>query len=146
MKLTSYTDYSLRVLMFLAMKNENELSNIDEISKAYNIKKNHLTKIIHELGKLGYVETIRGRNGGVRLKKKPEEINIGEVVRRTEEDFYLLDCFDERTNSCALSPICRFKSVLNEALRAFFEVLDHYTLRDITSNQNQLLFMLGVKN
>lgn len=146
MKLTSYTDYSLRVLMFLAMKNENELSNIDEISKAYNIKKNHLTKIIHELGKLGYVETIRGRNGGVRLKKKPEEINIGEVVRRTEEDFYLLDCFDERTNSCALSPICRFKSVLNEALRAFFEVLDHYTLRDITSNKNQLLFMLGVKN
>lgn len=146
MKLTSYTDYSIRVLMFLAMKNEHELSNIDEISKAYNIKKNHLTKIIHELGKLGYVETIRGRNGGVRLKKKPVEINIGEVVRRTEEDFYLLDCFDERTNSCGLSPICRFKSVLNEAMRAFFEVLDHYTLKDITSNKNQLLFMLGVKN
>lgn len=147
MRLTSYTDYSLRVLLFLSLRSGDRLSNINEISEAYKINRNHLTKIIHELGKLGYVETIRGRNGGVRLKKAPEEINIGEVVRRTEEDFYLLDCFDaNQANVCVLTPVCRFKSVLNEALRAFFEVLDQYTLADIASNKSQLLKMLQMQD
>lgn len=147
MRLTSYTDYSLRVLMFLSLRRDDKLSNINEISEAYNIKRNHLTKIIHELGKLGYVETVRGRNGGVRLKKAPEEINIGDVVRRTEEDFYLLDCFDANgTNTCVLTPVCRFKSMLNEALTAFFEVLDQYTLADISSNKSQLLSLLQIQD
>ncbi|MFA8438075.1 Rrf2 family transcriptional regulator [Pueribacillus sp. YX66] len=146
MKLTSYTDYSLRVLMFLSLRRDDKLSNINEISEAYNIKRNHLTKIIHELGRLGYVETVRGRNGGVRLKKAPEEINIGEIVRRTEEDFYLLDCFDSNgMNTCVLTPVCRFKSMLNEALNAFFKVLDQYTLDDITSNRSQLLSLLQIQ-
>lgn len=147
MKLTSYTDYSLRVLMFLSLRGNDQLTKIDEISEAHNIKRNHLTKIIHELGRLGYVETIRGRNGGVRLQRDPETINIGEVVRRTEEDFYLLDCFDSNgPNTCVLTPVCRFKSILNEALQAFFHVLDQYTLADITSNKSQVLSMLQLQD
>ncbi len=143
MRLTNYTDYSLRVLMFLALQPDDKLSNINEIAEAYDIKRNHLSKIIHELGRDGYVETIRGRNGGVRLQKKPETINIGEVVRKTEEDFYLLECFDAERNACVLSPACRFKGMLNEALRAFFSVLDQYTLADITTNKSQLISLLG---
>lgn len=144
MRLTYYTDYSLRVLIFLALKEKGTLSNIKEISEAYSISKNHLTKIIHELGKHGYIETIRGRNGGIRLKRLPEEINIGELVRRTEEDFYLLECFDAERNTCVLSPACRLKSMLNEALNGFFQVLDQYTLADIAYNKNQLVALLGI--
>lgn len=93
MKLTNYTDYSLRVLIFLATKNSNELVNIKDIADSYSISKNHLMKVIYELGKLGYVETIRGRNGGIRLGKAPELINIGEVIRHTEDDFNIVECF-----------------------------------------------------
>ncbi|PWA12217.1 Rrf2 family transcriptional regulator [Pueribacillus theae] len=142
MRLTYYTDYSLRVLIFLALKEKGILSNIKEISEAYSISKNHLTKIIHELGKHGYIETIRGRNGGIRLKRLPEEINIGELVRRTEEDFYLLECFDSEKNTCVLSPACRLKKMLNDAMNAFFQELDQYTLADIATNKNQLISLL----
>lgn len=146
MRLTNYTDYSLRVLIFLSTRKDGALSNIKEISDAYGISRNHLTKIIHELGKLGYVETVRGRNGGVRLNKAPQDVNIGKLVRRTEEDFNLLECFDPEHNTCILSPICRFKSILNEALNAFFTVLDQYTLADITENSNQLAaLLLGIE-
>ena len=87
MRLTSYSDYSLRVLIYLATHDQSKLSNIKEISEVYQLSKNHLMKIVHNLGKLGYIETIRGRNGGFRLAKSPAEINVGELVRRTEEIF-----------------------------------------------------------
>lgn len=143
MKLTNYTDYSLRVLIFLATKNSNELVNIKDIADSYSISKNHLMKVIYELGKLGYFETIRGRNGGIRLGKAPELINIGEVIRNTEDDFNIVECFNGEKNNCILSPICGLKHVLNKALSAYLDVLDQYTLQDIIVNQDHIRKLLS---
>ncbi|MCY9338114.1 nitric oxide-sensing transcriptional repressor NsrR [Bacillus haynesii] len=143
MKLTNYTDYSLRVLIFLATKNSNELVNIKDIADSYSISKNHLMKVIYELGKLGYVETIRGRNGGIRLGKAPELINIGEVIRNTEDDFNIVECFNGEKNNCILSSICGLKHVLNKALSAYLDVLDQYTLQDIIVNQDHIRKLLS---
>lgn len=141
MKLTLYTDYSLRMLVFLGAKNENELSNIKEIADAYNISKNHLMKVTHELGKLGYIETIRGRNGGIRLAKNPADINIGEVVRKTEDDFHIVECFIDPSR-CAITPICGLRHVFAEALQAFLAVLDRYTLNDFLTDKDMLRIFL----
>ncbi|MFT8323356.1 MAG: Rrf2 family transcriptional regulator [Bacillus sp. (in: firmicutes)] len=134
MRLTSYTDYSLRVLIYLATDNEKRLVNIKEIAETYNISKNHLMKVIYNLGKMEYIETIRGRNGGMRLAMDPSAINIGEVVRRTEEDFYLVECF-EHQDKCIITPVCSLKHLFSEALEQFLKVLDQYTLEDIVQNQ-----------
>jgi Rrf2 family transcriptional regulator, nitric oxide-sensitive transcriptional repressor len=139
MRLTQYTDYSLRVLIYLAIQDQEKLSNIKEIADVYSISKNHLMKVTFELGKLGYIETIRGRNGGIRLALKPENINIGEVVRKTEEDFYLVECFNDEKNACIISPACRLKHILNDALQAYIAVLDQYTLADLVVNDQKLL-------
>jgi len=104
MRLTQYTDYSLRVLLYLGVRDNNKLSNIKEIAEAYNISKNHLMKIIHELGKLGLIETIRGRNGGIRLAQLPKDINIGKVVRQTEEDFHMWNVLTVKETSALLAP------------------------------------------
>ncbi|MGG0464847.1 Rrf2 family transcriptional regulator [Priestia aryabhattai] len=147
MRLTQYTDYSLRVLLYLGVRDNNKLSNIKEIAEAYNISKNHLMKIIHELGKLGLIETIRGRNGGIRLAQLPKDINIGKVVRQTEEDFHIVECFDREGNFCTISPVCKLKSVLHEAMQAFIKVLDQYTLEDLIQNKDELnLLLLSQKN
>lgn len=146
MKLTNYTDYSLRVLIFLALKKKGELSSIKEISAAYGISKNHLMKITHQLGRLGYVETIRGRNGGIRLGKLPAEINIGEVVSKTEEDFDIVDCFKDGEKSCAISSACRLKKILHEALQAFIAVLNDYTLEDLVDNKEEKLLQILFKD
>ncbi|WP_221567410.1 Rrf2 family transcriptional regulator [Alkalihalobacillus sp. TS-13] len=138
MRLTQYTDYSLRVLIYLTAQKEDQLVNIKEIAEVYQISKNHLMKVIHELGKLDVIKTIRGRNGGIKLAKAPEEINVGELIRKTEEDFYLVECFDSSNNSCIISQVCRLKGVLNEAMQAYFKVLDQYTLADLTTNRHQL--------
>ncbi|MCC3357295.1 RrF2 family transcriptional regulator [Bacillus sp. REN16] len=146
MKLTNYTDYSLRVLMYLAMKNKEDLSTIQEIAEAYNISKNHLMKIIHHLGKLEYIITIRGRNGGFRLAKHPKDINIGEVVSNTEDDFNILDCFKEGGSYCSISPSCKLKHALNEALKAFINVLYGYTLEDLVTNKAELVRLIRVSD
>jgi len=146
MHLTNYTDYSLRVLIYLAIKPQDQLSNIKEIADAYNISKNHLMKVIYQLGKLELVETIRGRGGGIRLARSPKDINIGSVVRQTEEGFVMVECFDQAKNSCMLSPACKLKSVLNEALRAYLNILDQYTLADLVLNQDQLLELMGLRS
>lgn len=138
MRLTNYTDYSLRVLIYLALKKDGELSTIKEIAETYDISKNHLMKIIHHLGQLGYIETIRGRNGGMKLAKKPKEINIGEVVTKTEEDFHIVDCFQQGGGYCAISPSCKLKHALNQALQAFLAVLNEYTLEDFVENKDEL--------
>ncbi|MBM7649521.1 Rrf2 family nitric oxide-sensitive transcriptional repressor [Bacillus ectoiniformans] len=134
MRLTLYTDYSLRVLIYLGSKERSELSNIKEIAEAYGISKNHLMKVIHELGKMGIIETIRGRNGGIRLALPPEEINIGAVVRKTEDDFYLVECFNPDGNQCVITPVCGLKHVLFQALQAYLAVLDGYTLKDLAGD------------
>ncbi|MFS0658962.1 Rrf2 family transcriptional regulator [Niallia alba] len=137
MRLTNYSDYSLRVLIYLATEGTEKLTNIKEISEVYSISKNHLMKIIYNLGKLGYIETIRGRNGGFRLAKDPADINIGVLIRQTEENFYLVECFEDK-NACVITPVCSLKHVLNNALEQFFKVLDQYTLADIAENKVML--------
>lgn len=142
MRLTMYTDFSLRVLIYLGTKEKNELSTIQAISDAYGISKNHLMKVTFELGKLGYVETIRGRGGGIRLAMEPEAINIGQVVRKTEDDFHLVECFNCETNTCVISPACGLKGALNRALFAYLKVLDEYTLADFLHQKHQLANLL----
>lgn len=142
MRLTLYTDYSLRVLLYLGAKKPEELSTIQAISDSYGISKNHLMKVTHELGKMGYLETVRGRGGGIRLAKKPEEINIGALVRQTEEDFYLVECFNPNSIGCVISPVCNLKGVLNEALVAYIGVLDRYHLSDFLKSKEQLAALL----
>lgn len=141
-RLTLYTDYSLRVLLYIGAKKRADLSTIQEIADAYDISKNHLMKVTHELGRLGLVETVRGRGGGIRLAKEPEDIIIGEVVRQTEEDFHLVECFDTENNFCRLSPQCKLKGALYEALQAYLAVLDRYTLADCLAGQQDLLALL----
>jgi len=118
-----------------------KLANIKDIAAAYGISKNHLMKIIYNLGKLGYIETIRGRNGGIRLAMDPKDINIGALVRKTEEDFAIVECFTS-DDHCPISPVCALRGILNQALMAFIEVLDAYTLEDISKNKHMLLKML----
>ncbi len=138
MHLTTYSDYSLRVLIFLATKNNQDLSNIQEIAETYDISKNHLMKIIHHLGKLGYIETIRGRNGGIRLAKSPSEINLGEIIRHTEENFFIVECFEKHNNKCVMTPVCSLKHIFRTALEQFLLVLDQYTLDSIV-HENPLM-------
>lgn len=142
MRLTVYTDYSLRTLIFLGAKEREQLTTIQEISDAYNISKNHLMKVTHQLGQLGYIETIRGRGGGIRLAKPADEIGIGEVVRQTEEDFHLVECFNPESNLCKIASACQLKGVLHEALLAYLAVLDQYTIADFLQNKNLILALL----
>ncbi|AMA64245.1 MULTISPECIES: RrF2 family transcriptional regulator [Kurthia] len=142
MRLTLYTDYSLRVLLYLGAKKPDELSTIKDISDAYGVSKNHLMKVTHELGKMGYIETIRGRGGGIRLAMQPEEINIGKLVRQTEEDFYLVDCFNPESVGCVISPVCNLKGALNKALHAYIAVLDEYHLSDFLTSKEKLAALL----
>jgi Rrf2 family transcriptional regulator, nitric oxide-sensitive transcriptional repressor len=146
MQLTNYTEYALRVLLFLGALEPGAKTNIKEISKTFSISENHLSKIVYELGKLGYIETIRGRNGGIRLAKQPEEICIGTVVRETEENLSLVECFASHGNHCVLTPVCQLKSVLHEALEAFLRVLDSYTLSDLLANKQSLQAIFREEN
>lgn len=132
MKLTSYTDYALRTLMYLA-HNRDRLVTIGDIADEHGIAKNHLTKVVHQLGTLGYVDTVRGRNGGLRLGCEPSNINIGEVVRHTETDFFMAACFDASGPGCSYSPACSLKGLLGKATHAFLEVLDSVTLEQMTA-------------
>ena len=127
MRLTTYTDYALRTLMYLAA-NRDRLVTIQDIADAHGIAKNHLTKVVHQLGILGFVESLRGRKGGLRLGKEPAQINIGAVVRSTEPDFYMAECFDPNKNNCRLSSDCILKDTLHQATAAYLAVLDGVTL------------------
>ncbi|WP_246943801.1 Rrf2 family transcriptional regulator [Bacillus pinisoli] len=145
MKLTSYTDYSLRVLIYLGTLDEGRLVNIKEIAEIYQISKNHLMKVIYDLGRFGYIETVRGRNGGVKLALKPEEINIGEVIQKTEDDFYMAECFDPSNKGCVISPACKLKKALDEAVHAYLNVLKSYTLADILENKSSLQKLFSIQ-
>ena len=132
MRLTSFTDYALRTLMYLAL-NRDRLVTIADIADEHGIAKNHLTKVVHQLGTLGYIDTVRGRNGGLRLGREPADINIGEVVRSTENDFFMAACFDEQGPGCSYSAACSLKGLLGNATRAFLQVLDGVTLEQMTA-------------
>jgi Rrf2 family nitric oxide-sensitive transcriptional repressor len=135
MKLSLFSDYSLRTLMFAALKGEVFL--IDEVTAAYGISRNHLAKVVHNLGKLGYLDTQRGRGGGIRLAIAPEEIRIGKLVRETENQSVIVECFDPATNTCPISGCCSLKGLLAEAMGAFYSSLDRHTLRDLVSGSQR---------
>jgi len=143
MRLTLYSDYALRVLMYLAVR-ESRLATIDEIARSYSISKNHLMKVVHQLGVAGYVETVRGRGGGLRLAKPVEAIGLGAVVRYTEPDMAIASCFKPVDAPCAIHQCCVLRRALERARDAFLEVLEGYTLSDLVRPRARLAGMLGI--
>lgn len=143
MRLTVYTDYSLRLLMYLALKDDG-LATIAEVAKNYGISKNHLMKVAHQLGVAGYVETVRGRSGGLRLARPVASIGLGEVVRHTEPDLALVPCLAAADGPCAIRPSCVLKRALEKARQAFVAVLDEYTLQDLVQPKNRLRSLLSI--
>ncbi|OLF38246.1 MULTISPECIES: Rrf2 family transcriptional regulator [unclassified Psychrobacter] len=162
MRLTNYSDYALRSLIYLAVRPEPEmLANISDIADSYHISKSHLTKIIHQLGQLGYIESVRGKNGGIRLAYEPKDINLGVLIKQIEPDFDLVECFatvrsnsqkprseglpitfiseeDNKAIGCVITPACQLKGIFFEALTAFITVLEKYTLADVIDNKEEL--------
>ncbi|MFZ4766113.1 MAG: Rrf2 family transcriptional regulator [Roseimicrobium sp.] len=143
MELSRFTDYSLRVLIYTAARGGEKVT-LSELAQAYRISHHHLVKVVHHLGKLGFLHNRRGRSGGILLGRKPADIRVGAVVRETETHFHLVECFDAATDTCRISPSCRLKGVLHEACQAFLDVLDHYTLEDIASNRSPILRLLNL--
>ena len=131
MRLTDYTDYSLRVLMFCALHPERSVT-IAELAESHAVSKNHLMKIVNDLARQGLLQTTRGRGGGLRLLKPASDIRIGDVVRQTETDFRLVECFDVNHNACTLTAHCQLKQVFKTALQSYLAELDRVTLADIT--------------
>ncbi|SAK70039.1 Rrf2 family transcriptional regulator [Caballeronia catudaia] len=146
MRLTDYTDYALRALLYLSVR-PSGLSTIQEISDAFGISKNHLMKIVQQLGELGWVETVRGRNGGLRLSARSNDLTIGEIVRKTESDFAIVGCFADRgvaTQPCVIQPHCRLRGVLAAARDAFLAELDKHTVGELAHPANELAALLGI--
>lgn len=130
MELTFYTDYSLRVLMYVGLR-RSELSSISEIADDYGISANHLVKVVHGLARGGFIRTYRGKGGGVTLARKPQDINIGAVVRYTEGAFKPVECFRGDNNHCLVTGACRLAGILQEACDSFLATLDRYSLADL---------------
>ncbi|CAM2145408.1 HTH-type transcriptional regulator NsrR [Pararobbsia alpina] len=154
MRLTDYTDYSLRVLMYLAVRRD-RLATIQEIADAYGVSKNHLMKIAQRLGELGWIETVRGRKGGLRLAPDSASLTIGRIVRETESDFTLVSCFSKHAatdamsvadaeKSCVIEPSCQLKGVFARARDAFLRELDGHTLAQIAEPAGALTTLLGM--
>lgn len=137
MRLTLHSDYAMRVLSHLGAQSE-RLASIAEIAESYRISRNHLTKVVHGLVKAGLVDSVRGRSGGIRLARSTQEINLGDVLRLTEEGFELVDCAN-----CVIAPACGLTAVVNEALAAFMAVFDGYTLADILGRRKELRHLLS---
>lgn len=138
MRLTRYTDYAMRVLLYLAARPD-RLSPISEIATAYGISQNHLMKVVNDLVNSGYLESVRGRSGGIRLARAASEINVGKLIRHTEEDFDLVDC-----GSCIIASACGLTSVLDEALGAFLAVLEGYSLADVLARRGSFMHLLHI--
>ncbi|MCP8898676.1 RrF2 family transcriptional regulator [Gilvimarinus xylanilyticus] len=135
MRLTRYTDYALRVLMYLAVTDER--CTIADIADRYQISKNHLMKVVQQLNQQGYVSATRGKSGGLKLGRDSAQINLGELIRHTEADFSMVECFDPASDHCRLTQACRLKGIIDEALQAFLSVFDQYTLADLIGNNKQ---------
>src|SRR5574340_1131104 len=130
MRLTTFTDYALRVLIYLGTAPDG-FATIEQIAAGYAISANHLMKVVPQLAQMGYVTPVRGKGGGLRLARAPEAINVGEVVRRAEQDFVIVECFGDGGSNCAIASICTLERAMHEALDAFFAKLDGYTLADL---------------
>jgi Rrf2 family nitric oxide-sensitive transcriptional repressor len=142
MRLTVYTDYALRVLMYVALHREKR-PTIAAIAASYGISRNHVMKVVHQLGQAGYIETVRGQGGGMRLARPAAEITVGEVVRRTEPDMALAPCLNAGDTICAITPACTLRRALREARAAFLAVLDGYSLADLVENGDVLRRLLA---
>ena len=143
MRLTTFTDYSLRVLLYVAIAPEGR-ANIAEIARKYRVSEHHIVKVVHLLGKEGLLVNTRGRGGGLRLARPPREINVGQVVRITEEPSVLAECFTSGGN-CVIDGACRLAGVLAQAHRAFYEVLDGFTLEDLVAKPQRIFRMLHLE-
>lgn len=143
MRLTVYADYALRLLMHLAVQGD-ELTTISASAERYGISRNHLMKVAHNLGQLGYIDTVRGRHGGLRLARSPSGINVGDVVRKMEVELTLAPCFPGGSGGCLISPSCRLKGILSDAMEAFFQTLDGYTLASLVDDNPPLRKVLSV--
>jgi len=137
MRLTLHTDYALRLLMLLAMEPD-KLHTIEEVARRYGISRNHLMKVVQTLAQAGLIDSLRGRGGGLRLGQPAASVNLGAVVRATEDGFALVECFDRARNTCIVAPVCGLRSPLEEALQAFLAVLDRYSLADLIRNPGSL--------
>jgi Rrf2 family nitric oxide-sensitive transcriptional repressor len=133
MQLTRYTDYAVRVLLHVGSRDDDNLSSIGEIAEVYDISRNNLMKVVQDLGQAGFLTTVRGRGGGLKLGRPAEAVTIGEIVRHTETGFDLVDC-----STCIAAPACTLPRILKEATQAFLGVLDRYTLADILSRRVDL--------
>lgn len=143
MRLTTYSDYALRVLMYLALKPDG-LSTIAGIAESYDISEAHLMKVVHQLGVAGYIETVRGRGGGLRLAKPVETIGLADVIRTTEPDMAIVSCFKPVEAPCAIFPSCVLKRALGQARDAFLAALEEYTLADLVAPRAALSGLLGI--
>lgn len=135
MHITRYTDYSLRVLIYLAIHTDS-LVTINDIATSYSISKNHLMKIVQQLNVKGYILAVRGKNGGIKLNMAPSDINVGSLVREMEDQTKLVECFGEN-NQCVITPSCQLKKIFSQALESFYSTLDNYSLEDLTGTANQ---------
>lgn len=141
MRLSAYSDYSIRVLMQTALRHPERVT-VDEVAQTFGISRHHLVKVVHGLGRSGYLETRRGIGGGFTLARPPEEIRLGDIVRLGEESETVIDCKDRSDRVCRLLPCCRLKGVLDEAAAAFFAVLDGYTLLDLLKQPSKMRAVL----
>ena len=135
MKISLFSDYSLRVLMFAALKDGSFL--VDEVTEAYGISRHHVAKVVNRLAQLGYLGTLRGRGGGNRLAQQPHEIRLGALLRKTEDQPVFVECFNAVTNTCPVAGSCRLKGILGQALGEFFASLDRYTLADLVTGPHR---------
>jgi Rrf2 family nitric oxide-sensitive transcriptional repressor len=142
MRLTSYSNYALRILMVAAVR-RGELVTVQDVAESFGISKAHLVKCVHQLGLWGYLDNVRGRNGGFRLAKAASRITVGEIIRKTEDDLDLVECFARETNTCPLIDVCRISTAFKQACRAFLDVLDGITIADIAANRDEVLSALN---
>jgi Rrf2 family transcriptional regulator, nitric oxide-sensitive transcriptional repressor len=145
MRLTLHTDYALRVLMYVGIKGD-PLSTIPEIVEHFDISRGHVMKVVHHLGRLGYLETIRGKGGGIRLARKPSQINVGAVVRDMEEELAVLGCLQGNEGYCRIEQCCVLRSALRDATNAFLAALDRYTLADLIKPRRSLSRSLALED
>ena len=141
MKLTTFSDYTLRVLMYLALNRE-RLATIPEIAAAYEISENHLMKVVHQLARSGVIESVRGKGGGIRLAREPGDIRLGQIVRASEGSAPIVECLSDEAATCRIAPVCRLTSVLSRAFEALYASLDEYTLADLVQSPRGLKALL----
>lgn len=136
MKLTTYTDFGLRAMMYLATLPAGELTSVAHVSALYGVSRNHMVKVVNQLARLGYIHAVRGKNGGIRLAKPAEQINVGQVIRALEHNLNGIDC---GSPACHLVTVCRLKDALKLAMDAFLRVMESYTLADLVDNREELM-------